>query len=65
MDLIALSSDISLVGWLLIAIGIACWIVFCHFMGAFSEKRWGDRESGALLGFFAPGLFIFVFWLIH
>ncbi|WP_345193247.1 hypothetical protein [Kistimonas scapharcae] len=65
MDLMALLSGLSPVGWFFVIAGIIGWIALCYWMGEFSEKRWGDRESGALLGFFAPGLFLLVFWLIR
>ncbi|WP_330926426.1 hypothetical protein [Candidatus Sororendozoicomonas aggregata] len=43
-------------GWLVIALGFVSWVALTYLMGLYSEKKWGDRESGALIGFFVPGL---------
>ncbi|PJE80423.1 hypothetical protein CI610_00606 [invertebrate metagenome] len=44
--------------WFITAIVILVWMTLTHIAGKFSEKRWGDRESGALVGFFVPGLIL-------
>ncbi len=42
--------------WVLICCCLIAWAALTYFMGVFSEKKWGDRESGALIGFFVPSL---------
>lgn len=45
--------------WVIASVCLLAWIVAIHYAGQVTEKRWGDRESGALVGFFVPG-FIFM-----
>ncbi|USE34730.1 hypothetical protein [Endozoicomonas sp. SCSIO W0465] len=45
--------------WIIAAICVFSWIIIIHCAGKVTEKRWGDRESGALVGFFLPG-FVFM-----
>ncbi len=43
------------------ALAVAClllWVASIHFAGVVTEKRWGDRETGALAGFFIPGFLL-------
>ena len=52
-------------GWLLVTLGLVSWVILTYLMGLFSEKKWGDRESGALIGFFVPGLlFVFLLYIV-
>lgn len=48
--------NMSMTGWIIAAVCLILWIAATYFMGEVSEKKWGDRESGALVGFFVPGL---------
>ena len=43
-------------GWIITVICLLIWVAAIHSCGKLSEQHWGDRESGALIGFFAPGL---------
>lgn len=54
----AILAQPTLSGVSVIVSGIAVWVYAIHRGGNFSEKRWGDRESGALLGFFIPGALV-------
>ena len=52
-------------GWIIASLCLIIWIILIHFCGKFTEKHWGDRESGALVGFFVPGLvFVGVLYLM-
>ena len=51
-----LLAGMSPMGWIIAAICLLVWVVMIHYCGKFTEKRWGDRESGALVGFFVPGV---------
>lgn len=51
-----LLAGMSPTGWIISALCLVLWIVMIHCCGKFTENRWGDRESGALVGFFVPGL---------
>ena len=64
-NLAKLLGNVSPTGWVIIALCLIAWIGMIHYFGKMTEKRWGDRESGALLGFFVPGLaFIgFLYWM--
>ncbi len=55
-NLSKLLAGITPLGWVLITFCLVVWVVITYFMGLYSEKKWGDRESGALIGFFVPGL---------
>ncbi|MFK0571529.1 hypothetical protein [Endozoicomonas sp.] len=64
-SLMKILEGMTTVGWLIAAVCLILWIVIIHYSGGFTEKRWGDRESGALAGFFVPG-FIFMgllYWM--
>ena len=57
-------ANMSMSGWIIATICLAVWVLVTYFCGEFSERKWGDRESGALVGFFAPGLiFILVLYI--
>lgn len=56
LNLNKLFAGITPTGWLIVALCLVVWAVFTHILGLYSEKKWGDRESGALVGFFVPGL---------
>ncbi|OED49365.1 hypothetical protein ACH42_01905 [Endozoicomonas sp. (ex Bugula neritina AB1)] len=43
-------------GWAIVALCLIAWVAMIHVFGKMTEKRWGDRESGALVGFFLPGI---------
>ncbi len=45
-------------GWIIATVCLLVWVGIIHFSGVFTEKRWGDRESGALVGFFVPGFIL-------
>ncbi len=64
MDLIALFSDLSLLHWILIGVAVAAWLGLTWWLGDISERKGGDRESGALVGFFVPGLIALVIWWV-
>ncbi len=60
-----LLAGITMKGWLVIALCFVAWVALTYLMGLYSEKKWGDRESGALIGFFVPGLlFMLALYLI-
>ena len=48
--------NMTLTGWIIVIICLGIWTLATYIVGEFSERKWGDRESGALIGFFAPGL---------
>lgn len=56
LNLTRLLENVTPSGWLIIAFSLIAWIFLTYVMGVYSEKKWGDRESGALIGFFVPGL---------
>ena len=58
-NLIKILESMSVTGWVISFVCLLMWIAVIHYAGVFTEKRWGDRESGALVGFFVPG-FIFM-----
>ncbi len=51
-----LLSGMSIMDWALALLCLSIWVALTYLMGEYSDKKWGDRESGALVGFFAPGL---------
>ncbi len=55
-NLAKLIQNITPAGWAVMALCLLVWIALIHIFGKMTEKRWGDRESGALVGFFVPGL---------
>ncbi|WP_062260297.1 hypothetical protein [Endozoicomonas arenosclerae] len=55
-------AEMSTTGWIILAICLLVWVAATYLMGELSDKRWGDRESGALVGFFVPGI-VFVIGL--
>ena len=66
MDLIELLSGLTTVGWFLVAACLGGWLVLTYYMGEMTEKAFGDRESGALVGFFAPGVVLLIaVWLLR
>ena len=46
----------TLFDWGLAVAGLLLWIITIYCAGHITENRWGDRESGALIGFFVPGI---------
>ncbi|CAM3463848.1 hypothetical protein [Parendozoicomonas haliclonae] len=62
MDLLALLAGFDLWEWLGITAGTGGWVGLTWWLGEFTEKRGGDRESGALIGFFVPGIIALVVW---
>ncbi|MTI13618.1 hypothetical protein [Sansalvadorimonas verongulae] len=62
MDLLAFLFELSLLHWAGIVLGGAVWLGLTWWLGNVAEKRGGDRESGALVGFFLPGLVVIVIW---
>ena len=62
MDLLALFVDLELWQWLAITLGSCGWFGLTWWLGEFTEKRGGDRESGALIGFFIPGVIALIVW---
>ncbi len=55
IDLSCIIAGMSAIHWTMAAVGLALWVASIHFAGVATEKRWGDRETGALAGFFVPG----------
>ena len=51
-------AGLTLKGWVFVGVGIIIWAAVTYGMGSVSEKKWGDRESGALIGFCIPGALI-------
>ena len=51
-----LLANMSMMDWAIVLFCLLAWMAMTYFMGEFSEKKWGDRESGALIGFFVPGI---------
>lgn len=65
VDLLALLSGLELWQWLALGAGLAGWLGLTSWLGHLTEKFGGDRESGALIGFFLPGLIgLLVWWLV-
>ncbi len=62
MDLMSLFSELTFLQWCGIATAIVVWLGMTWWLGELSEKRGGDRESGALVGFFVPGMVALVVW---
>ncbi len=64
-NLMKILEGVTLTGWTIAVICLLLWIILIYYAGVFTESRWGDRESGALVGFFVPG-FIFMallYWM--
>ena len=55
-NLAKLLEGMTPMGWAIAVLFLLMWIAMIHIFGKMTEKRWGDRESGALVGFFVPGL---------
>ena len=55
-NLAKLMQGMTPTGWAIMVLCLIVWVLLIYFFGRITEKRWGDRESGALLGFFVPGL---------
>ena len=55
-NLAKLIQGMTPMGWAIMVIFLVVWVAMIHYFGKITEKRWGDRESGALVGFFVPGL---------
>ena len=66
MDLIGLLSELTLLQWIGIAVAVVFWLGLTWWLGDISERKGGDRESGALVGFFVPGLVaLLLWWFLH
>ena len=64
MDILTLIIGLSTT-WKVIGIAIIIiWLSLCYRLSGYTEKHWGDRETGAVIGFFVPML-ILMFWLGH
>ena len=64
-NLAKIMAEMTLTSWVIAAICLLLWVIIVHYAGMATEKRWGDRESGALAGFFVPG-FVFIallYWM--
>ena len=57
-NLTSIIAEMTPTDWALALACVALWVASIHFAGVASEKRWGDRESGALAGFFIPGFLL-------
>ena len=55
-NLAKLLQSMTPTGWVIMALCLIVWVAMIYYFGKMTEKRWGDRESGALVGFFGPGL---------
>ena len=55
--------QLILENWIICLICSIIWIGITHLMGQISEKRCGDRESGAIIGFFFIASIFFFFGL--
>ncbi len=64
MDLLALFAGLLWWQWVGIAVTVAIWLGLTWWLGDVAERRGGDRESGALVGFFLPCLIGFVCWVV-
>lgn len=62
MDVINWFYDFSVLSRIMIIVTIVAWIVVCYFLSGYTEKKWGDREIGVVLGFFVPMLLLMV-WI--
>ncbi|MRI33671.1 hypothetical protein EOPP23_11810 [Endozoicomonas sp. OPT23] len=51
-----LLASMNMMDWALALVCLLIWVALTYLMGEVTEKKWGDRESGALVGFFVPGL---------
>ncbi|MGI9273759.1 MAG: hypothetical protein ACR2PT_02735 [Endozoicomonas sp.] len=57
--------NMTLTGWIILAACLIAWVFATWLMGELSDRKWGDRESGALVGFFVPGLlFMLMLYLL-
>ncbi|WP_299732684.1 hypothetical protein [uncultured Endozoicomonas sp.] len=54
-NLIKIIDGMTPTSWIIATVCLLSWIVIIHYAGKATEKRWGDRETGALVGFFVPG----------
>ena len=59
-NLMKIIEGMTPMNWVIAVICLVSWALIIHFAGAATEKRWGDRETGALAGFFIPGFFLVV-----
>ena len=62
MDILTWFLDLSWIWRISTVITILAWITVCYFLSGYAEHKWGDRETGAVLGFFVPMLILMV-WL--
>ena len=64
-NLMKIIEGMSPTSWIIAAFCLLSWILIIHYTGVATEKKWGDRESGALVGFFVPGLIFvgFLYWI--
>ena len=64
MDILNWFLSFSMITRVIIVASIVAWVFICYFLSGYAEKKWGDRETGAVLGFFVPMLALMV-WLGH
>lgn len=57
-NLTSIIAEMTPTNWVLTLACLVLWVASIHFAGVASEKRWGDRETGALAGFFIPGFLL-------
>lgn|GEM_PF-4383136 len=57
-DLTSVITGMTPTDWALALVCLLAWVASIHFAGVATEKRWGDRETGALAGFFVPGFLL-------
>ncbi len=62
MDILTWFLSFSIVPRTILIVAIVAWVFICYFLSGYAEKKWGDRETGAVLGFFVPMLILMI-WL--
>ncbi|MCY4328500.1 MAG: hypothetical protein OXC48_00205 [Endozoicomonadaceae bacterium] len=62
MDVLDWFFSFSLLSRIIIIAAIIGWIIVCYFLSDYTEKKWGDREVGVVLGFFVPMLLLMI-WI--
>ena len=61
MDIITWFLSFSMTFRIVIISIIFVWVIICYFLGNYAEEKWGDRETGAVVGFFVPMLLLMIF----
>jgi hypothetical protein len=49
-----LLANLTLTDWSILLSYVIAWIGAVYLLGSLTERKWGDRESGALVGFLYP-----------